>query len=94
MFICIFQPNASYGSHIILSKEGNKKQINPPQKKIRLAFRLACRSPHCRFDGDFCTTAQAPLAAEERPSGEQCQANKLFRFADGGNPQTVDFYST
>ena len=35
------------------------------------AFRLASR-----FDGDFCTTAQAPLAAEERPSGKQRQANQ------------------
>ena len=33
---------------------------------LYVAFRLACR-----FDGDFCTTAQAPLAAEERPSGEE-----------------------
>ena len=39
------------------------------------AFRLACRSPNCRFDGDFCTTAQAPLAAEGRPSGKQHLAN-------------------
>ena len=28
------------------------------------AFRLTCRLPHCRFDDDICTTAQAPLAAE------------------------------
>ena len=34
------------------------------------AFRLACRSPHCHFEGDFCTTAQAPLATEERASGK------------------------
>ena len=27
-------------------------------------FRLTCRLPHCRFDDDICTTAQAPLAAE------------------------------
>ena len=39
-------------------------------------FRLACRSPHCRFDGDFCTTAQTPLAAEGWPNGEQRLANK------------------
>ena len=35
-------------------------------------------SPHCRFDGDFCTTAQAPLTAKERPSSEQRQANQAF----------------
>ena len=29
------------------------------------AFRLAYHSPQCRFDGDFYTTAQAPLATEE-----------------------------
>ena len=27
-------------------------------------FRLTCRLPHCRFDDDICTTAQAPLAVE------------------------------
>ena len=27
-------------------------------------FRLTCRLPHCRFDDDICSTAQAPLAAE------------------------------
>ena len=42
------------------------------------AFRLACRLPHCRFDGDFCTTAQAPLAAEGWPSGKQRHANRLI----------------
>ena len=43
------------------------------------AFRLACRSPHCRFDDDICTTAQAPLAAEAAegwPSGKQRLANR------------------
>ena len=33
-------------------------------KKSYAAFRLTCRLPHCRFDDDICTTAQAPLAAE------------------------------
>ena len=27
-------------------------------------FRVTCRLPHCRFDDDICSTAQAPLAAE------------------------------
>ena len=40
------------------------------------AFRLACRSPHCRFDDDICTTAQAPLAAEWWPSSKQHLANR------------------
>ena len=44
--------------------------------KSNAAFRLACRSPHCRFDGDFCTAAQAPLAAEGWPSSKQCHANR------------------
>ena len=39
-------------------------------------FRLACRSPHCQFDGGFCTTAKALLTVEERPSSEQRQANQ------------------
>ena len=45
---------------------------------IYAAFTLACRSPHCRFDGDICETAQASLATEGRPSSEQCQANQLI----------------
>ena len=41
------------------------------------AFRLVCRSRYCCFDGDFCKTAQAPLAAAKgRPSGKQRLANK------------------
>ena len=59
---------------------------------IMLLFRLACCSPHCRFDGDFCTTVQVSLAAEERPSGKQHQDNQLITHS--GRPQTVDFYST
>ena len=39
-------------------------------------FRLTCRLPHCRFDDDICSTAQAPLAAEGWPSGKQRQANR------------------
>ena len=39
-------------------------------------FRLTCRLPHCRFDDDICTTAQASLAAEGWPSGKQRQANR------------------
>ena len=36
-----------------------------------------CRSRYCCFDGDFCKTAQAPLAAAKgRPSGKQRLANK------------------
>ena len=40
------------------------------------AFRLACRSRHCRFDDDICTTAQAPLAGKGWPSGKQRLANR------------------
>ena len=32
--------------------------------KRNAGFRLTCRLPHCRFDDDICSTAQAPLAAE------------------------------
>ena len=42
------------------------------------AFRLACRSPLCCFDGDICTTAQTPLAAPGWPNSKQCFANKLI----------------
>ena len=50
-------------------------------EKIQPAFKLADpnaashRLPHCCFDGDICTTAQAPLAAESRPSRKQRRAN-------------------
>ena len=43
---------------------------------INAGFRLTCRLPHCRFDDDICSTAQAPLAAEGWPSGKQRQANR------------------
>ena len=43
---------------------------------LNAGFRLTCRLPHCRFDDDICSTAQAPLAAEEWPSGKQRQANR------------------
>ena len=39
-------------------------------------FRLTCRLPHCRFDDDISSTAQASLAAEGWPSGKQHQANR------------------
>ena len=42
------------------------------------AFRLACRSPHCRFDDDICTTAQSPLDLEGWPSGKQRLASRLI----------------
>ena len=58
------------------------------------AFRLACRSQHCRFDGDFCATAQAPLAAEGRPGGKQRQNNQSITSPLCPKQQTVDFYST
>ena len=41
-------------------------------------FRLTCRLPHCRFDDDISSTAQASLAAEGWPSGKQRQANRLI----------------
>ena len=36
------------------------------EKKYELyaGFRLTCRLPHCRFDDDISSTAQASLAAE------------------------------
>ena len=43
---------------------------------IYAGFRLTCRLPHCRFDDDICSTAQAPLAAEGWPSGKQRQTNR------------------
>ena len=49
------------------------------------AFRLACRSPHCRFDGDYCTTA-----AEGRPSGKQRHANKSTTLPLCPQRQTAD----
>ena len=39
-------------------------------------FRLTCRLPHCCFDDDISSTAQASLAAEGWASGKQRQANR------------------
>ena len=72
--------------HVGIGKKivsGFGPQASPSVSSLytKAAFRLACRSPHCRFYGDFCTTAQAPLATEERPSlaispsSKQRQAN-------------------
>ena len=44
--------------------------------KSNACFRLAYRFPHCHFDDDICSTAQAPLAAEGWPSGKQRLANR------------------
>ena len=72
---------------------GGKKSAH---SQSNAAFRLACRLPHCCFDGDICTTVQAPLATEGRPSGKQHLAIKSVTpaFAHSGRLQTVDFYST
>ena len=43
---------------------------------INAGFRLTCRLPHCCFDDDICSTAQASLAAEGWPSGKQRQTNR------------------
>ena len=45
-------------------------------RKSNAGFRLTCRLPHCRFDDDIYSTAQAPLAAEGWPSGKQRQAKR------------------
>ena len=58
--------------------------------KHNAAFRLACCSLHCRYDGDFCTTAQAPLAAERRPKGKQCLASKSITPPLCPQQQTAD----
>ena len=60
---CLWVPTHFAWSHHILSI-------------THAAFRLACRLPHCRFDGDFCTTAQVPLAAEGWTSGKQHHPNR------------------
>ena len=54
------------------------------------AFRLACLSPHCLFDGDISTIAQAPLATEGRPSGKQPQANQSITSPLCPQQQTAD----
>ena len=73
------------------SKWGGWIRVKPENNMHNAAFRLACRSPHCCFDDDICTTAQAPLAAEGWPSGKQRLANRsitlplcpLRQIADG-----------
>ena len=57
---------------------------------LKAAFRLACGSPHCRFDGDICSTAQAPLAAEGRPSRKQRHANQSITPPLCPKRQTID----
>ena len=41
--------------------KNNRNRKNTPSNA---GFRLTCRLPHCRFDDDICSTAQAPRAAE------------------------------
>ena len=65
----------------------DKSQFSVPSNA---AVRLACRLPHCRFDGDFCTTAQAPLAAEGWPSGKQRHANRSITLQLCPPRQTAD----
>ena len=69
-----------------------RKGENRPVK-INAAFRLACPSPHCHFDDDIYTTAQAPLAAEGRPSSKQHHANQSITspLVQSSRLQTVDF---
>ena len=49
------------------------------QERSNAAFRLACHSPLCHFNGNMCTTAQIPLATQGMgwPSGKQCPTNRL-----------------
>ena len=51
-------------------------QSNPNTAESYAAFRLACHSPLCHFDGDICTIAQTSLAAQRWPSSKQHLANK------------------
>ena len=55
-----------------------KRLVNLPSSLLisNAGFRLTCRLPHCRFDDDISSTAQASLAAEGWPSGKQRQANR------------------
>ena len=62
----------------------------PESVKTNAGFRLACRSPHCRFDDDICSTAQAPLAAEGWPSGKQRLANRSITLPLCPPRQTTD----
>ena len=64
-----------------MSMHCTHKLLNVDQNKMCIpnaSFRLACCLPHCRFDGDICTSAQAPLVAKGRPSLKQRQANQLI----------------
>ena len=60
-----------------LLKMATERKMSVPELKLQVKLlsdpgvRLACRSLHYRFDGDICTTAQAPLATGRRPSGKQ-----------------------
>ena len=51
--------------------EKNQHAFSNEGPLTNAVFRLECRSSPYRFDGDICTTAQAPLATEERAAS--CQ---------------------
>ena len=65
---------STHAQKSVLSWSISMSRILDTMHKTYAAFRLTCRLPHCRFDDDICTTAQAPLAAEGWPSGKQRQA--------------------
>ena len=50
---------------IFIGEDKDLIQLFGHVQKHNAAFRLTCRLPHCCFDDDICTTAQAPLATED-----------------------------
>ena len=73
-----------------LMKEEETFPLHPFDDVGNAAFRLACCSSHCHFDGDICTTAQVPHAAEGRPSGKQHLANRSITLQLCPQRQTTD----
>ena len=66
---------------------------------IYTAFRLASRSLHCCFDGDICSTAQAPVLARGKAKQQAVSCQwidnlAILAQAQSDRRQTVDFYST
>ena len=93
-FQTLLFPNPQIFLHIQREVHCNNLQQFSWKQHI-VAFRLACCLLHCCFDGDFCTTTQAPLAAEGRPRGKRHLANKSITplLCPQRQTQTVEFYS-
>ena len=73
IYYCIFELSTAYKPTTILPNTDYYILFELCGYLLYAAFELACLSPHYCFDGDICTTSQAPLAAE----GNQAVSSNL-----------------